>query len=660
MGYLEPGAKMLFITLGTKSNIVDLNPLVIDMSSRFLKRDSILEPITFGNTSIFAKEYSIKAIIKKISYELFRNPLMFKFLLTFGHGLWGSFPFSAAVNAANMKLTNGSALTKAYFLPIWMIRTGITANPFHLETKSLIANHMATLSDIQDGVKSMIVSYPSEPILALSARSLIESNTDEALFSVLKQKTEAVAIDIGRFAEVFASMIILRAIDLAPNYALPAGPRFYDNRLKEINEMVPEFKSLWEKKNHLLEIENDDSLGELMDFSDYKVCKVSDFLREFTGTDTDWEKQLPLNILEGIVNAKHMVNLNRDDEGFSLIRGYKYSPRILPSADSRIKDSSRNVIDAILLKNGLLRQCAFLLPANYYGLDIVIPVCLTNGQVTYIGVQVKRADANTSDDIFKMQSRFHYVKCAHCETFTGKVCPNCSTDLEGLKEIYRNSVTLLISLDEEGKYTSFGRKKNQKVRIKSKKNAESLATALEPNFCADKIQITGTSSSFFKPLIQTVEPIRDNVALIKSLWCDKYVKLEPGKEKIDKFIDDKFIHRQFCISTRGWDAFKTLFHNPSKCFEIGINILSREGLFKNCKNRSNPFIIRDVLSHTSPNYMEYADDLWEPRGNYDSYLEKLDAFESGKTALEKSFINPKNEITEQKVPTPPSSPKQKK
>ena len=47
---------------------------------------------------------------------------------------------------------------------------------------------------------------------------------------------------------------------------------------------------------------------------------------------------------------------------------------------------------------------------NYYGYDFVIPVMLKNNDLTFIGIQIKNAKANFSDDIYKMQGRFHLVK----------------------------------------------------------------------------------------------------------------------------------------------------------------------------------------------------------------------------------------------------------
>lgn len=68
-----------------------------------------------------------------------------------------------------------------------------------------------------------MVSYPSEPILALAAKELISELTGDDLFMVLKRKLESISIDRGEIAEVFAGMIFLRAIDNAQPFVRPAN-----------------------------------------------------------------------------------------------------------------------------------------------------------------------------------------------------------------------------------------------------------------------------------------------------------------------------------------------------------------------------------------------------------------------------------------------------
>ena len=71
-------------------------------------------------------------------------------------------------------------------------------------------------------------------------------------------------MDIGRFAEVFGAMIILRAIDRTPSFAKIYNDYAYNQILNEIKNLTPsKFHSLWEKETQLLEapsVEHKDQL----------------------------------------------------------------------------------------------------------------------------------------------------------------------------------------------------------------------------------------------------------------------------------------------------------------------------------------------------------------------------------------------------------------
>ena len=187
----------------------------------------------------------------------------------------------------------------------------------------------------------------------------------------------------------------LIALKLCPLFKL-------SGQTQKISELLPHFSSLWEKRHVLEPEDNQQKKDACSDFPDYKICTVEDFLNQFTNGRLNFGDELPSSIREGIVNASHMVNLTRRQNGFSL-DSLKFKPRDLPLADSRIKDYSINVIDATLLKAGLIRQCGFfftcqlLWPWFYYS-------GLFEERSAYLHRSPgKRSNANTDDDVYKMQ-----------------------------------------------------------------------------------------------------------------------------------------------------------------------------------------------------------------------------------------------------------------
>lgn len=758
ISYLEPETPLLVLTLGTHSNVIDLNPQKIDNSKRFKKRNKIPFPIVLSsNLNILSEEFPIYKLTP--TYKMLLNPLMFKFLCTLGHGIWCSVSFNACVDIAKSKLKNGTSETKNYVVALWMIRAGLAANPFHVEAGKLVASHMATLLNISPDLKELTVNYPSEPILAIAARDLISELTDDALFRVLKAKFEAVSIDRGRIAEVFAAMIVLRAIDKSTSIVFPVTD--YDLLLDDITKLAPDFKELWqadrfileadeakqkrkeisEIKNELMVLERDyeelqkqekdlDILNEfkrmhslkkndlesllksipfpVINFPDYRVYKIKSFLESLIASNIDKkiEALIPSKILNGIINATHFVSLIRDSKGFQFSSAH-FPPDSLPMADSRIPDKTRNVIDLSLLKIGLIRQCGFVVPAGGYGFDFFIPACLEDGVYTFIGIQVKRARANSLDDIFKMQSRLHLVAAKCSDPKCDRKCGQCF-ESESLKSIYENQLTLLISLDEEDTFDNFEARLNffngctedsldillnslkkgtvPESKVEPEERADSGASVAETetnteprsdvvetenltevsskelvrkgtrnrtetqffsktvtnpvikkpktSTCtSESIQekeydlkdVTPRSESFFEPLIHRRIPLAGNVMISQSLWADECVglkKIRVGKQLID-FKPDGFVHRQFCVSTRGWNSFRHLLANFESSVKIANEILAIQVFFDSDLSRENSDLIRKVIYDTAPSFFEYSEELRRAR-NQESYLHQLE------------------------------------
>jgi len=65
-------------------------------------------------------------------------------------------------------------------------------------------------------------------------------------------------------------------------------------------------------------------------------------------------------------------------------------------------DRTRNVIDKALLNLALIRQCGIQLPPSYFGYDYVIQFCLKDGAITFVGIQIKRANADLMGPVFNM------------------------------------------------------------------------------------------------------------------------------------------------------------------------------------------------------------------------------------------------------------------
>jgi hypothetical protein len=129
-----------------------------------------------------------------------------------------SLPFSTIIPVAQKKLVNGSETTIYTSLAIWSIRirTGLSLNSDLVIARTLLRSYMAIAYSISYDSESMNIGYPSEPILAISARDFLK-NLDSFSFKCLLQNlcefVQMRPVGKGEITENIFSLIVLLAID---------------------------------------------------------------------------------------------------------------------------------------------------------------------------------------------------------------------------------------------------------------------------------------------------------------------------------------------------------------------------------------------------------------------------------------------------------------
>ena len=648
ISYLLPCTKIFFLTLGTRSDILDLNPPLREINSGRLKERNVsLRPIILiSNTSIFSKEeFPIKDV--KVDYEVLQNPVFFKYLVTLGHPLWSSLVFNSVVGVASAKIVNDSSESYNFVPVLWMIRAGFAANPLSLSTRRLIASHMATLFDLSPDLANMIVFYPSDPILALGCRSLINSlckipSAEEHLFSKLEELFEGVQIDRGQVAECIGTMTVLRAIDLAAYTGEECRAESLEALVQKMTLKYGEdhkLSRLWKKKSFVLEPENTDEIT--YDFGDYHVTSVEEFLVSLLGA-AKFEKiksKLPAITLNGLVNASHAVKITRNGENL-VFNNESFEAIRIPLSDERISDRNCNLIDVALLRLALIHQCCFLMPDRYYGYDLIVPVMLEDGTFTFIGIQFKAADTSFALPVEKMQARFHYSK-------TG-------SENEQLATIFGNQITVLMCLEPNEEYSFATVTKSSIPKPNHRSNSNLAICDEEYDSCISslnqalqssnprQINLSHKGTSFKKPLLMKCEPFDDPVPamylsnlddsfddeinrlmLISAIWNDSLIELpgnqlKIGETRVIPFVPDGYWHRQYCIATRGLDLFKHLFAPINSIPNAKKLIAGDSQLYKRFKQVSDQSeklrLLKSMFYDASLNYLDYNSVLAKWRG----------------------------------------------
>lgn len=621
MSYLTPGTRIIVLTLGTKSDIIDLNPPVVDNSKRMIKRSKMPLPIVFrGNLNIFAEDPAVKNI--KLKYDFIRSPLYFRHLCIIGHSIWSSLPVNTVIELARDKLLNGTA-DKFFYVPVlWMILTGLAANPLSVDAGKYVASHMGYLVQLSNDLKKLIVMYPSEPILAIAAHTLIDDLDTDRVFQVLHEKFESVDIDRGYMAEIFGAFILLRCswtckVLAAPDNLLPVDPSFTLQRsVSSSSQRIPA--------------------------SDYRVHTVEYFLEKLVSSAEVPVSALglPEDILEGLINYTHFIPISWEFTENHVAHipctdDFEIKHNIFPMADNRINDISRNVLSKGLLKLCLLNFAAIRCPPGMYGFDLIIPVLLKpkvvgptdkDDDVTFIGVQIKRSSAGTGANVRKMQARLHMIKCS--DPVCKGQCDNCVTP-ESLERIYKNQLTILISLDEEDTYDYFMDSENffPGCTIGDREFFKTiLKTGKVPTYPlqTEKRQSKRTRASpsksdvFMTPLVQVRRALSSNLLVSAALWQDQFVDLKKAfKDKHYDVKPDGYVHRQFTVYTRGWKIFRKFLAKGRSSFEyesIANNLMNQPILSRFLDDEKTPSMARSIVHDLSPIFIFASDQIGSMMG----------------------------------------------
>ncbi len=512
--YLKQKTSLFVLTLGTKSVLLDMNPPDID-SFRLNRAVSFMPPMVLsGNFDIFSHVKGFNAARFEPTYEALRNPLVFKLLVSLGSPLWSSLLFDSVVETAIFKLKNSTCAKKEDVFVSWMIRIGAMANPKSAETELLVAKRMACLFNLASDLKTMSAFYPPQPILGIAARKIIQDDkerVEESLFSSLAGNSSVLDLNLGEVAEGIAFMNALLAIDASENVSFSCKSQDeYKVCLEHICKECPELTELWMTESFLLEkpikdeedgeidyfegsLEDDDSEIEVLndptaplesdnlddmeefslpaesvdesallvnesnqfDFNSvYHVTTVREFLLKHYGESISEQlKSFPEVVLDGLVNATHFAKLP-SNPSFDTARKAGYS---LPVPNNVKGNGTRHYIDRSLLRLGLVRQCGFSMPPDYFGADGIIPVCLnvldSDGRpiYTFIAIQVKKGKRATLEDALDMQARLHYINCpyadSHPTTEPVSTCPHCVKS-KGMDVVFGNQIALLVSFTD--------------------------------------------------------------------------------------------------------------------------------------------------------------------------------------------------------------------
>ena len=582
------GTSILLVNIGTNSDISTFHAAISSDSLRFVGREDLLPPfILTGNWDIFSDELDIENL--DINFNMIQNRCTYFLLLSFGRALWSSLSVNYVQGLASTKLINGNppSFMLEPHIASWCIRTGFSVNSSHIMAKKLLKSYMATLCAVNNDASSLYVGYSSEPVLAMASRELINRpNSRQRHFESLLEFIERVPVDRGRIAEyVFAEMLqeavdTAQVIDTFVNQIVGGNEfvrKIYRTREYVLEPAVVENPDLPPPRNEILPIHH--SINSI-----YRIVSVRSFLTSLLGA-TEFNAMLPHlpeSILGGTINASQFITLRRNfpyERAFGEELGCSLAQTELKDASLDFRKKC-NIIDRALLKMGILRQVAFMMPPLYYGFDMIIPVIMNqSGRTvfTFIGIQSKAGKSNVTEVMMKMQGQLHYVPCpreSHDLDIPDIVCQYC-TDFNETNEIFNNQLTIVTSSSIP---YSFGDSENDDTTSKvhyfsSKSSRASISTCrtkLFPNY------VLPMNSNNRK--VSLINPPTKKVNRVSIRHLPNYFMTIPINESSSLMLGKMSWYGveqvQTCIFIRGLNDFRNLMGDP--LLELADKIINYE------------------------------------------------------------------------------------
>mmetsp|Transcript_9988 Transcript_9988/g.21826 ORF Transcript_9988/g.21826 Transcript_9988/m.21826 type:complete len:829 (+) Transcript_9988:186-2672(+) len=372
---------LFFVVMSTFSSITYLSPeLAMDPSFKpYSGYDDVnqnpLNPFILGSS--FRVNNDRHAILTKTVEEC-HDP---QCLYSMGRPLWkalltGTTPMlphkllSYGRKKLRNSLDNDIKLTKKEeILAVLSVRLCLSISPTSWYVPSLVACHMGTALSISEDRMSMVVTYPSEPVLAVGAKMFMKNQENIGrMISALQDFLTHGAVDRGYKGELIVRLLMTLAMDKAMG----------SEEVKEV-----------QLKDYLVQFDRDDAdLGELingLNNNGYKQFDVEEELKKLKRLNLDWpdsrailedkkrnlpaQAPPPLTYADGSVCFTHFVYLSKSTQG--------------------------ELITHDLLRYAYRRSAAIVVEEGPRGIDKVIPLRVEEDKFVGLVVQHKNRASDT-------------------------------------------------------------------------------------------------------------------------------------------------------------------------------------------------------------------------------------------------------------------------
>ena len=351
-------------TFSATSHVIPANP--DDPSYKGYEDDTQTEPMA---TFLLHEAIGIRNDETEILERKVNDCHHLQHLLAMGRPMWKAFidlepkdsrfvrllKFAQAKLFCRKKLPELSELTTEQKLAVLACRMCLTISPVSRLAKAIVGSHMATAVKISDDREEIVVSYPSEPALALAARNYMDTHAGAFLrpaLRSLKAHLLSGAVAKGHRGEVIVRLLNLLAIDKAMKNK---------SKSEEVVEVeLKDFLAQFDRKGASLSdaLKTDSCEKKSLSENQIRVLTREGLLENVE--ETSRKEAAPVIEWKGTVCFTHFVYLNPRSSG--------EDPLITPD----------------LLRYAYRRTAALVVEEGRRGIDWIIPVRV--GEDEFVGL----------------------------------------------------------------------------------------------------------------------------------------------------------------------------------------------------------------------------------------------------------------------------------
>ena len=356
----NPDNFLAFILTGTTSKLANFVPVFKNDSSIRESSTSyrLFPPFILKYQDSYVPDYMRTLMVAENLYEEIKNrPNDNKFYFL-GRPLWGAefenhkCTIPELVNLAIIKLLGTNESDFGWFGTL-LVRVAIQVNPMLRAADDLVAVNMATLQEFCQNENALLISYISEPILAVAASKLMMKRTKS-----LKPPSPILEPE--------------PASEPTPE-PKPKLPSIRKNVLKSLSSVTNfEMANVGSRGEYVFQLICVDAVDKLTNHDPVQPIKLSDFIAEVFGDEA-------LNKMKKLIDIENCL--------MSLLQ-FKYL---------------EYKMDQDSLKIALIRGLGLVAKMNNPGFDLCIPFIRSNNEVSGLFIEVKNTSKRFSGRTSKIR-----------------------------------------------------------------------------------------------------------------------------------------------------------------------------------------------------------------------------------------------------------------